>query len=424
MEIKKISEKEYDKYVKNIKNSNFFQSVEWAKFKAKGEWKMELIGFYEGDKLIGASSLLSRPIPVLKKKMYYAPRGYVTDFSNLDNLKKITIELKKYLKENNALFLKINPYIEYQKRDKDGNIIGEKRDDLMKFFKENDYYHYGFYVRMDEKKDLEPRWVSSLDLENKTVEELLNNFRKTTRWRLNKSEKNCIRLIEATKDDMKEFKKIMVHTSERREFEDRPLEYYETMYEELKKANMIRVLLAEINFMDLYKSTDEEIIKLRNRIEEIKNNPKKQGQVNEFNKQIEAATKKENELNELIEKYGEKTIISAGLYISYGDQIIYLFGGSYKELMEFGAQYLLQYEMIKYAKDNNYKQLNFYGIDGDFDEKSPGYGLFDFKRGFNADVVELIGEFDLVENKALYKMYKSMFKTYKGLKKVKMKIKR
>ena len=41
----------------------------------------------------------------------------------------------------------------------------------------------------------------------------------------------------------------------------------------------------------------------------------------------------------------------------------------YKEFMEFGAQYLMQYEMIKYAKANNFKQLNFYGIDGDFDEK-------------------------------------------------------
>ena len=424
MEIKKIKENEYEKFIKGVENSNFFQSVEWAKFKSQSEWKMDLIGMYEDKKLIGVSSLLSRKLPIIKKKMYYAPRGFVTDYSNFDNLKKITVELKKYLKENNGLFLKINPYIEYQKRDKDGNPVGEPNDKLIKFLKDNGYHHYGFYKRVAEKKDLEPRWLSSLDLEDKTVDELLNNFRKTTRWRLSKSEKNCIELKEATKEDLKEFKKIMVHTSERREFEDRPLEYYENMYEELSKENMIRVLLAEINFMKLYETTDEEINKLKNRIEEIKDNPKKQGQVKEFNNQIEAALKKEKELNEFIEKYGDKAIISAGLYISYGDQIIYLFGGSYKEFMEFGAQYLMQYEMIKYAKENNFKQLNFYGIDGDFDEKSPGYGLFDFKRGFNADVIELIGEFDLIENKALYKMYNLMFNSYKGVKKIKRKIKR
>ena len=230
MEIKKIKENEYEKFIKGVENSNFFQSVEWAKFKSQSEWKMDLIGMYEDKKLIGVSSLLSRKLPIIKKKMYYAPRGFVTDYSNFDNLKKITVELKKYLKENNGLFLKINPYIEYQKRDKDGNPVGEPNDKLIKFLKDNGYHHYGFYKRVAEKKDLEPRWLSSLDLEDKTVDELLNNFRKTTRWRLSKSEKNCIELKEATKEDLKEFKKIMVHTSERREFEDRPLEYYENMY--------------------------------------------------------------------------------------------------------------------------------------------------------------------------------------------------
>ncbi len=424
MEIKKINEKEYSNYVKKTKNSNFFQSPEWALFKSKGEWDMDLIGMYNGKELVGATSLLSRKVPILKKKMYYAPRGFITDYTNFDTLQEITNELKKFLKQNNGLFLKINPYIEYQKRDKDGNPIGEKNDKLISFLKKNGYHHYGFYINVDEKKDLEPRWVSSLNLEGKTVEEIVNDFRKTARWRLNKSEKNCITLKDATKEDIKIFKKIMVHTSERRDFEDRPLEYYESMYEELKKKKMIRVLLAEINFAELRDNSKEEISRLKTRIEEIKNNPKKQGQVNEFNKQIEAAEKKVQELDGFIEKYGNKQTISAGLYIAYGDQIIYLFGGSYKEFMEFGAQYLMQYEMIKYAKENNYKQLNFYGIDGNFDEKSPGYGLFDFKRGLGADVVELIGEFDLVENKALYKMYNQMFKGYKVLKKAKRNIKR
>ncbi len=424
MEIKKIQEKEYEKYVKNTINSNFFQSVEWAKFKALGEWDMDLIGFYDGNKLVGASTLLSRKVPILKKKMYYAPRGFVTDYSNLDQLQSITQELKKYLKDNNALFLKINPYVEYQKRDKDGNAIGEANDTLIKFLKDNGYHHYGFYIETDNKKDLEPRWLSCLDLEGKSIDELVNNFRKTTRWKINKSEKNCITLKDASVDDIKEFKKIMTHTSERREFEDRPLEYYETMYKELKKADMIRILLAEIDFKHFYESTREEIKRLEERIEVIKDNPKKTGQINEFNDQIKANEKKANELKEYMEKYGDKAVISAGLYIAYGEQIIYLFGGSYKEFMEFGAQSLMQYEMIKYAKERGLKKLNFYGIDGNFSPESKSYGLFDFKRGFNADVIELIGEFDLVKSKFSYNLYNFMFKVYKGLKHIKRKIKK
>lgn len=104
----------------------------------------------------------------------------------------------------------------------------------------------------------------------------------------------------------------------------------------------------------------------------------------------------------------------------YGSQVVYLFGGSYKEFMNYGAQYLMQYEMIKFCKDNNCKKLNFYGIDGNFKKNAPYYGLFDFKRGFNADVVELIGEFDLVSDKFHYFIYNLMINLYKNLKKVKL----
>ena len=37
--------------------------------------------------------------------------------------------------------------------------------------------------------------------------------------------------------------------------------------------------------------------------------------------------------------------------------------------------------------------VNFYGISGVFDPKDKNYGMYEFKRGFGGNVVELIGEF-------------------------------
>ena len=105
--------------------------------------------------------------------------------------------------------------------------------------------------------------------------------------------------------------------------------------------------------------------------------------------------------------------------MNFSNQVVSLFGASYKEYMKFKGQYFLNNEMIKYALDNNYEKYNFYGITGDFDESSPMFGLFDFKRGFNADVEELIGEFTYVTNKFNYSIYKVMKKCYSLLKKVK-----
>lgn len=102
----------------------------------------------------------------------------------------------------------------------------------------------------------------------------------------------------------------------------------------------------------------------------------------------------------------------------YGREVNYLFGASYKQFMKYNSQYLLQYEMIKYAIDNGYKAFNFYGIDGNFSEDSKGYGLFDFKRGFNACVHELVGEFDLVIDRNRYNLYRFSFSLYKKLKKI------
>ena len=422
MEIKNISEIEYENFIKEYTDILFFQSVEWAKFKSKTNWDMEIIGLFEGENLKAASILLSQKLPFIKRKMYYCPRGFVIDYSNYDLIKEYTTYLKNYLKSKKAIFLKINPYVEYQKRDKDGNIIEKDTNKpLIDYFKKLGYKHYGFYIEFNKKKDLEPRWLSVLNLENKSVDELVKNMRQTTRWMINKSQKNCITISEAVYDDLPKYKELMKHTAERRNFIDRPLSYYQTMYDCLNETGMFKLLLAHIDLERLKMQVKDDINRLQSRIDIVQNNPKKENQVLEFNNQIKSLNHQLNDIEEKEKSHGSNPLIAAGLYLSYGDQVVYLFGGSYKEFMSYGAQYLMQYEMIKFAKDNGYKKLNFYGIDGDFRREGLHYGLFDFKRGFNSDVVELIGEFDLVVNRFYYALYNIMFGTYKLIKKVRKK---
>lgn len=63
--------------------------------------------------------------------------------------------------------------------------------------------------------------------------------------------------------------------------------------------------------------------------------------------------------------------------------------------MNFNAQYLIQWEMINYAVKNHYKRYNFYGITGNFDKNNKDYGMYEFKKGFNGYVIQLIGELQL-----------------------------
>ena len=390
--IKEITEQEYNIFIENYHDSLFFQSVSWAKFKQNTGWSMKIIGLIIDNKINGAAILLGKKLP----------------------------ELRKYIKEKNILFLKINPYIKYNKRDKDGNIISEGSNKIVDYLKSLGYVHYGFYTDQKDKKELEPRWVSVLNLNNKTYEEIIKEMRSTTRWQINKAKKNCIEIKEANYDEIEIFKKIMEHTSERREFDDRPLSYYQKMYENLSKDNIYKLMLASINLKKFNENNKEDLKKLDEKIKKST----KENQIREFENQKEVLKKRIEKVKKEIEEYGERPFIAGGIYLLFGEQVVYLYGGSYKEFMGYGAQFLLQDKMIKEAISQKYKKLNFYGIDGIFSKNSKNYGLFDFKRGFGAEVVELVGEFDLVSNKFIYYLYRIMFYIYKKIRHIKTRLKK
>lgn len=420
MKLEELTTEEFIEFSKNYPYSLFFQSPYWIEIKKDNNWTGHIVGMKDNGKIVAATILLMKNIKIINKKMIYAPRGFLLDYNDYELLTVFTKELKAYLSKQNTLFLKINPYIKYQEHDIDGNVIPDtKNDKLLDHLEELGFKHQGFYITMDEKKDLEPRWLSVLDLNNKKADELFKEMRTTTRWSIRNSEKNCLNIIECKREDLKEFKSLMKHTADRREFIDRPLSYYEKIYDVLSKNNLVKVLLVEINFKDLLDKTKTEYNELKERIERIKDNPKKEGQLKELKNEEESFKKRITDLKIYKDKYGDTKIIAGGLYMLYGRQLVYLLGASYKDFMKYNSQYLLQWKMINYAIDNNYQTFNFYGIDGDFNKDSKSFGLFDFKRGFGSEVVELIGEFDLIINKPAYNIYKLAFKLYKLLKNIK-----
>lgn len=418
MELVTLTKEEFLNFSLTNKYTSFFQTPYWGEIKSKNGWDAHYLGLKDKEKLIAATLLLSKKIKFFKT-MYYAPRGFLLDYEDEKTITEFTKKIKEYLKENDALFLKVNPYLDYQQHDFDGNIIeNTAKKDFMNLMKKLGYKHMGFYINQDNKKDLEPRWISVLDLKDKSLDDLLKDMRSSTKWRINNSRKNCLKIIEATEDNLIEFKKLMKHTSERREFIDRPLSYYQNMFKILNEHNLVKVLLVEINFKELKDNSLETLEKNKEKLKTLStsNNKKKEGQIKEIKLEQERLEEKIKVLEETINTYGEKKIIAGGWYMLYGHEIIYLFGASYKDFMKYNSQYLLQYEMIKYAKENGYDAFNFYGIDGNFNKDSKDYGLFDFKRGFNACVHELVGEFDLIISKNYYYLYNIAFTCYKKIK--------
>jgi len=420
--LEELTKEEFNEYASKHPLNMFFQSSYWGELKSITGWKHFMVGIKNDGKIEAATLILGKKIPIFNRYIYYAPRGFLIDYNNTELLKKFTLEVKKYLKKKKGIFIKINPYLIYQERDINGDIVenGIDNKNVVEELKKLGFIHTGFTINYG--KDLEPRWISVLDLEGKTEEGLLKDMRSTTRWGINNSYKHGLKLVEIDKSRINEFKKLMEHTGERRGFIDRSEAYYEKMYDAFSKDDKIKIMLVELDIDEyLYNLNNQKQQNLLKQVE-AKNKPdsaKAKRVLKELQSQFESLEKRISNLEKLQKEKGNKIVVAGGLFMTFGTQVVSLFGASYREYMKFNGQFFLNFKMIKYALNNGYKKYNFYGITGEFNEDSEMFGLFDFKRGFNAHVEELIGEFTLITNKFFYKVYNLMFEVYKKTKKMK-----
>ena len=96
----------------------------------------------------------------------------------------------------------------------------------------------------------------------------MKDMESKTRQILRKNEKCGITTREITREELPLFKDIMQHTSDRREFVDRPLSYYEEMWDNLHDTGILRILIAEIDFNEYEKNTKDELNQNKNELED------------------------------------------------------------------------------------------------------------------------------------------------------------
>ncbi len=406
MKIEELESNEYEEYISKNKYTTFYQKEYWGKLKKDGGWNYKLVGMKKNNKIVGATLLLFKNLP-LGLKLFYSPRGFLIDYNDEELLKEFVLEIKEYVKKENGFILKIDPYVEYKTRDIDGTIVegGVDNSKVVENLKKLGFKHYGF--NKDISKELQPRWMYVLDLKDKTEDEIFSNFSKHYRKTIRRTEKQGLVVERISKDKLMDYKKIMEHTSSRRDFIDRPYSYYENMYDKIGENLIINVCYLDTN-LGINKFKDE--IKKIEGYQDIKDYHLKD--IEDYKKKIELYESYQK-------KYGDKIPLAGTMSIVCGKEYLNLFGGAYEEFMHYDAQYLIKWHTMKEALNLGCEIYNFYGISGNFEkENNDMYGVYEFKRGFGGRVVELIGEFDLIISKPKYCLYNFMFKTYKIVKKI------
>ncbi len=387
MIFEELTEKEFTDFVETRPEKNFFQTVMMKNRIAKNDLETYLVGVKENGSVIGASFIAETGHHFMGKKTYEAYKGFILDYHNHQLLKFMTEEVKKFLKNKNGLRLIIDPYIVNVSRDMDANEIdGVDNRDVRKYLEELGY-------RYNEDGE-QVKWCYCLDINGKSSEELFNEMRPSTRNNINKTiSKFKLNIRTLERNQLAEFKKITSDTCERRDFMDKTLEYYQDMYDFF--GDDVTFKICELNCDTYIKSLEEENENLKRRVEELSDSSSNKKKKETMRKDIENNLKKIDDTKNLKEKKGNIIPLSAAMFVLYGDEIVYLFSGSYEELMKFCGQYRLQWEIIKYAADHGYKRYNFYGIQDVFNPQGKDYGVYEFKKGFGGYVEELLGSFIL-----------------------------
>jgi peptidoglycan pentaglycine glycine transferase (the first glycine) len=216
----------------------------------------------------------------------------------------------------------------------------------------------GFRVKNDSAnfEGIQPRFVFRLNIKDKTEEQLLMSFHQKVRYNIRLAARKDVKIKLGTKEDLPEFYKVMLETGIRDKFVVRDISYFSEMLDILGPNN-IRLYLA----------------------------------------------------------YYKDNLIAGTIAVLYGNKCWYLYGASSNKYRNLMPNYLLQWEMIKWALESGCSVYDFRGVSGDIDENNPLYGLYRFKKGFGGNLTEFVGELDYVFNPFLYFIIEKSEKFFREL---------
>lgn len=183
---------------------------------------------------------------------------------------------------------------------------------------------------------IQARFNYRLYFDGRSQDELFANLTQKTRYNIRVAQKHGVKIRVAGKEYLDDFMRIMLMTGERDNFSVRPKSYFERMLDCLGENCRL--------YMAFY----------------------------------------------------EDKPVSGAITTNYAGKTCYIYGASDNAHRNVMPNYLIQWEMIRWAAETGCTVYDFQGVSGNLDENDHLYGLYRFKKGFNGTLDELAGEFDYV----------------------------
>ena len=106
--------------------------------------------------------------------------------------------------------------------------------------------------------------------------------------------------------------------------------------------------------------------------------------------------------------------LAAALMYTFGEKCLYMLGTMSREKRQLQPAYLLQWEIMRWAKGRGITHYDMWGIPtpDKLREGHPLYGVYKFKEGFGSEMVSFVGDLDLPVARARAKLWNKVEPTY------------
>ncbi len=189
-----------------------------------------------------------------------------------------------------------------------------------------------------------------------TEDELLAGMKQKTRYNIRLAGRRGVKIRVGDPDDFEMLAKMYIETAARDGFAVRPEGYYHDAWGSFYKAGMARLLIAEY----------------------------------------------------------EGQPLGAVFLVRSDERAIYMYGASNDLERQRMPNYLLQWESIRWAREQGCRVYDFWGAPDEFEENDPLWGVWRFKSGFNGRVVRHIGAWDYPARPFWYWLYSAVIPKYLG----------
>ncbi|EIY5962562.1 aminoacyltransferase [Enterococcus faecalis] len=388
---------------------SYLQSLEMCKLLQKRKWQTVFVGLKRKQKIIAAALMAYKSIKI--GKYYSISAGPLMNYEDNELVIEFFFKIKKYIKKNHGLLLKVTPNYFYQHLTAEGVPLDEPQSSIHKQLLNCGLKHNGFthtYINDN------PRVIFKKNLTGFTERDLLKSYHSSTRTKVNKSIKSGMTIHQFSREELPLFEDVMHHTASRQNFQDKGLSYYQDLYDSF--GNQAKYMAVEINFNSYVEETLKKIKRLKQKKKKIYTDISKSGQKKNIDTELIALEKRLEDVQEFLplNEKNKNKILAVGLFIECPEDMIFLFGGMYKQYKNFlSPSYFLQHIMMKQAIDKGLTWFNLYGVEGVYDGSD---GVLNFKKGFGGVVEEQLGTYRLIVNPIKYNIYQVMKTVYRSLK--------